>query len=360
MNHLNLSAKKFLVFSLVALTVGAGLAQGQRRGHTSRLTYVRGASKVYAFLPPYGKMKSMSQMQSEAQTARKTYTSILDRGTLARGKDLLEFSTPVKDQGHRGTCVAFASVALVEVMARKATSAVMDLSEQYVYWSSKAILEKNPNADGAEPIDMLMAMDPATQVAHNEYLGLPSEAAWTYQKNPWFADKMVHPDCVAAYKADPEQVPTECVTNGNPPREALIAKQIHIAQERRIETSPEAIVAMLNLGIPVELGVDVYQSAWGFDNPDSPNFKAGKVVMPKEGDEVIGGHAVLIVGYDMDSQVYLFKNSWGMDDWGSRSTWVKKASADLAIGSAVRTAGYGTIPMDYVRQFGEAAVAKLN
>jgi C1A family cysteine protease len=32
-------------------------------------------------------------------------------------------------------------------------------------------------------------------------------------------------------------------------------------------------------------------------------------------EECLGGHAVLCVGYDMDEQVFIFRNSWG-PDWG--------------------------------------------
>src|SRR6185369_14758507 len=100
----------------------------------------------------------------------------------------------------------------------------------------------------------------------------------------------------------------------------------------------------LENNVPVEIAIDVYKHAWGFDNPQSPNFKSGIVAMPASDDAVIGGHAVLVIGYDKNAQVYLFKNSWGADDWGSRSKFP----------------GYGVIPMDYVRKFGQANVAKVN
>ena len=48
---------------------------------------------------------------------------------------------------------------------------------------------------------------------------------------------------------------------------------------------------------------------------------------PKAGEEVLGGHAVLAVGYDNDQQRFRFRNSWGTG-WGQE--------------------GYGTIPYAYL------------
>ena len=147
---------------------------------------------------------------------------------------------------------------------------------------------------------------------------------------------MNHKDCVNAYKTNPDNVPTECVTDGDPSAAAKAAAKVKVAGQQSIPTSPEAIVGEINRGIPVEIGIDVYQTAWAFNNPKSAQFLAGVVKMPVAGDKVIGGHAVLIVGYDTQNQVYLFKNSWGTDEWGStslstkgseRSRWITSASS---------------------------------
>lgn len=37
--------------------------------------------------------------------------------------------------------------------------------------------------------------------------------------------------------------------------------------------------------------------------------------MPQPGDQVLGGHAVVLVGYDDDSQRFIVRNSWG-EGWG--------------------------------------------
>jgi C1A family cysteine protease len=37
--------------------------------------------------------------------------------------------------------------------------------------------------------------------------------------------------------------------------------------------------------------------------------------MPKEGESIIGAHAVLVVGYDDAKRLLIVRNSWG-DKWG--------------------------------------------
>ena len=323
---------KAVILSLLALTIAGSLSQGRSRRSTREI-FVRGDTKVYALITPYMISKSMDQMQNEATAGRSHFQAVFAKGPDA-SKNLLSIMTPVKDQGHRGTCVAFASVALVEAQVRAAKGSMPNFSEQYIYWASKAIEKVDPNSDGSEPVDMLKTF---------ERQGTPVQQAWPYEPNPWFADQVNHKDCFNAYKANPDNVPTECVTNGDPSAQAKSAPRVTVTHEMEVGSSPEAIVGYIENGIPVEVGLDVYQHAWSFDNPKSPNFKAGVVEMPAAGDKVIGGHAILIVGYDKNAQVYLFKNSWGTNDWAVNS----------------RTPGFGTIPMNYVRKFGQAVVAKV-
>ena len=39
--------------------------------------------------------------------------------------------------------------------------------------------------------------------------------------------------------------------------------------------------------------------------------------MPTRGEQVVGGHAVMAVGYDDKQQRFIARNSWGAD-WGQK------------------------------------------
>jgi C1A family cysteine protease len=78
----------------------------------------------------------------------------------------------------------------------------------------------------------------------------------------------------------------------------------------------------LALGYPFVFGFSVYES---FES--ATVARTGKVPMPKPREALLGGHAVLTVGYDDVEERFLMRNSWGAS-WGM--------------------AGYFTMPFDYL------------
>ena len=65
-------------------------------------------------------------------------------------------------------------------------------------------------------------------------------------------------------------------------------------------------------GHPFVFGFPVYGSS------KSPQVaKTGVVPMPLPSEQVLGGHAVLAVGYDDTKHVFLVRNSWGTG-WGMK------------------------------------------
>ena len=77
-------------------------------------------------------------------------------------------------------------------------------------------------------------------------------------------------------------------------------------------------------GFPFVFGFAVYES---FESPQVA--KTGQVPMPQSNEALLGGHAVLAVGYDEAKQRFIVRNSWGKG-WGMK--------------------GYFTMPYPYLLQ----------
>jgi C1A family cysteine protease len=90
--------------------------------------------------------------------------------------------------------------------------------------------------------------------------------------------------------------------------------EAHAAEFKIKEYSRVTDLTMLKTalaeGYPVVFGFLVYSS---FKSPEAT--ETGWVSLPQEGEELLGGHAVLAVGYDDFREVVICRNSWGRS-WG--------------------------------------------
>ena len=117
-------------------------------------------------------------------------------------------------------------------------------------------------------------------------LGAPVEELWPYNLMLW------------------KNQPTE--------NAYLDASRRQIAEYKRCNTLNEVLTA-LKIGYPVIFGFLIYSS---FDN--SKVHYNGIMPMPDPYKETLsGGHAVLAVGYDLDKDILIVRNSWG-DKWGDK------------------------------------------
>jgi len=82
-------------------------------------------------------------------------------------------------------------------------------------------------------------------------------------------------------------------------------------------TDLTALKTALAEGYPVVLGINVYES---FESDQVA--KTGIVPLPEDSEKLLGGHAVLAVGYkddvvNIDQGVVIVRNSWG-EGWGDK------------------------------------------
>ena len=87
------------------------------------------------------------------------------------------------------------------------------------------------------------------------------------------------------------------------------AQQHDITVYERLETLSD-MKACLADGFPFVFGFTVYES---FESPAVA--KTGRVPMPSSDERVLGGHAVVAVGYNDADQRFIVRNSWGTS-WG--------------------------------------------
>ena len=206
--------------------------------------------------------------------------------TLPKSVDLRSFCAKVEDQGALGSCTANALAGALEFLEKKDNVPFVDCSRLFIYYNERVIEHSTKSDSGA------MIRDGIKTLAKQ---GVCPEKTW-----PYVISKFTVKPPAACYK------------------EALTRQ---ITSYHRILTLDEMRTCLAE-GFPFVFGFTVYES---FES--SQVAKTGVVGMPKPGERVLGGHAVLAVGYDDGKKSFTVRNSWGTG-WGMK--------------------GYFTIPYGYL------------
>ncbi len=184
---------------------------------------------------------------------------------------------PVYDQGQLGSCTANSVGAILEFneLAQKEPDAATP-SRLFIYYNERAMEGTVKDDSGAEIRDGIKSV---------AQVGAPPETLWPY-------------------------VITKFATK--PPASAYAEARKHEAiRYARVAQDQTAIQNVLASGFPISFGFTVYSS---FETDVGPS---GIVPMPQPSEKVLGGHAVVAVGYKtIRGQLYIeCRNSWG-SSWG--------------------------------------------
>ena len=195
------------------------------------------------------------------------------------------FPEPPFDQGDFGSCVFNAGAALMQYQQRRQAFPVWMPSRLFWYKNVRR-MEGTGNEDaGAQVRDAMKSLNTT---------GVCYEALWPYDD--------------AHFGAEP---PKECYE---------VAENHQAIRYARVRQYPDHIRAEIAQGNPIIFGATLYRSF------ESDLVAAtGDVPYPGRLEEPIGGHCMLIVGYERDQVIV--RNSWGIG-WGDK--------------------GHCLMPMDYV------------
>jgi hypothetical protein len=300
---------------LVAATAVPGIPERlqkklgmNKRGFDSLVEYARKelpagrAELLRSPAPPESrgaKMPSPTIRAIAGRMARAAAVSAEEAGALPKSVNLIPFMSPIRAQGGRPTCAAFALTALNEYVRRHGSIDV-DLSEQHLYYQAKQI-DGDRNGCGTY-------LATAVEVLRDS--GQCRESVWPYDPN------------------------LPCDDHGTPPPTAKsdgLDYQLHaIAVE---EKSVCAYKAQLAKAWPITVAIPTYDS-WFLN---SEVKRSGRITM-RIGDEAEAeGHALVIVGYQDSTDspgggYFIVRNSWGVA-WAHESPY---------------RPGYGTIPYEYI------------
>ncbi|WP_205964242.1 C1 family peptidase [Ramlibacter agri] len=196
-------------------------------------------------------------------------------GKLPPKVDLRPQCPAIYDQGQLGSCTANGIAAAIEFDQRKEKKTEFVPSRLFIYYNERAI-EGHINEDSGAQI-----RDGVKSVAK---VGAPPESMCPYD-----ISKFTKKPSPAAYAE---------------------AKKDIVKVYARVPQVQSQMLGCLADGFPFVFGFTVYES---FES--DAVAKTGMVPMPAMGEQVLGGHCVVAVGYDSGTRHFIVRNSWGVG-WG--------------------------------------------
>lgn len=202
--------------------------------------------------------------------------------------DLREWDSIVEDQQTLSSCTGSAVTSAYELMVKQSNpNQYVELSDLFVYYNARL-------KEGTVNRDIGIYIKTAMEVL-KEY-GVCEEEMWNYDLEKW------------------DDKPSDNAYEN--------AQKRKILKYEKIISTYYATEVLCN-NKPVVFGMEIYESFMELNN------RISTVTFPSRKEKSLGGHAMCMVGYDLEKRLFLAKNSFGTD-WGME--------------------GYCWIPFDYLKQ----------
>jgi len=201
--------------------------------------------------------------------------------------DLREWDSPVEDQLSIGSCVGNAIASAYELTVRRLyPEKFTELSRLFIYYNSRLFDNSYTEDTGTYIRDGLKA---------SARYGICEEKLW-----PYVEDKF----------------------NVQPTPECYVNAAHRIVTRYESLYSLKDMIEILNDNRPIVVGMKIYDNFMSLSPVDSI------IKLPRVAERRRDSHAVVVIGYNMSSEIFLAKNSFG-------TTWGEQ--------------GYFWIPFEYMR-----------
>jgi C1A family cysteine protease len=218
--------------------------------------------------------------------------------SIKKSVDLRVWCSPIEDQKDLGSCTANAGVGLLEYFQKRAHGKYLDASRLFLYKTTRNLLGWTGDT-GAYLRTTMKSM---------VLFGVPPEQYWPYYTKDFDNEPPAFCYSFAENYKTIKYFRLDCENYS--PKKVLDEVKKYLAAK-----------------LPSMFGFSVYSSIPGL------NEGTGDIPFPSSGDSLLGGHAIVAVGYDDNKKIgeckgaLLIRNSWGTA-WGEN--------------------GYGWLPYDYI------------
>jgi len=204
------------------------------------------------------------------------YRYIPSASKILSGVDLRPYCSAIEDQGNLGSCTGQAVAGAIELL-NKRSGKPTDVSRLFIYYYERLLMGTVNFDSGAYIRDGIKAT--------NKF-GASLEKLWPYD--------------ISKFKL----APIKAAINDGARRKVTLYERV---------ADFNGCLDALSNGYPVIIGFHVYSSFMKYSVS-----RTGIMSYPnKTRETLLGGHAVLLVGYNRSKNMFIARNSWG-PYWGDK------------------------------------------